>query len=214
MSKIFKNLMKWLKLRFNIPVKEKRGVEKFFDESYKKLFPGGKKQEKEEAKLIMKFSNYKLSFRESNDLLLATSFLFGIEEDKNKDRMIKYIDKKTDQKLNNEEAKVILNFIISKFYKYTITYEENSGDSIENAIVIHGALNEKEGVYAEYEYLSKKFGERGKDWKLVQQSVTDGIKGKYYDEMEIILSDGTKRTICFDITEFFRKWKIRSLDKR
>lgn len=96
---------------------KKSKLEKFFDESNKKLFPNGKKQHKEEAQKIMKLSNGKLNFDESLNLLLGTSALFSIAEDKSESRMIEYINKRVNQKLNNEEAKAILNFITSKFYK-------------------------------------------------------------------------------------------------
>jgi len=98
-------------------MKEKNILEEFYDGLNKKLFPDGKKQQKEEAKEIMKLSNGKLSFDGSFNLLLGTSALFSISEDKGEGRMIEYINKKTNQKLNNEEAKAILNFITSKFYR-------------------------------------------------------------------------------------------------
>lgn len=88
-------------------------------------------------------------------------------------------------------------------YKY-------SGDSIKNAIKIIGARNECAGIRAEYEYLSQKFGERDKDWKLGDQSCfnvynLEEKNEKIYDKMYITLSDGTKKTIYFDITEYFGK---------
>lgn len=98
-------------------MKEKIKLEKFYDKLNKKLFPGGEKQQKEEAQRIMKLSNGKLNFDESLNLLLATSALFSIAEDKSENRMVEYIIKKTNQKLNHEEAKGILDFITLKFYK-------------------------------------------------------------------------------------------------
>lgn len=95
-------------------------LEEFYDELNKKLFPNGKNQQKKEAQEIMKLSNGKLNFDESFNLLLGTTALFSVAEDKSENRMAEYINKKTNQKLNNEETKAILNFIISKFF---IKYE-------------------------------------------------------------------------------------------
>lgn len=50
-----------------------------------------------------------------------------------------------------------------------------NGESIEKAIVID-AENEVTGVLAEYEYLEKRFGKRGKDWKLNMQSLIEESK--------------------------------------
>jgi len=74
---------------------------------------------------------------------------------------------------------------------------EKSGESIEKAIIV-------ESIAAEYEYLERKFGERGKNWELDTQSLVK--KGnKYYDRIDLKLSDGTRKTIYFDITAFFGK---------
>ena len=91
-------------------------LEKFFDELNKKLFPAGTKQQNKEAQEIIKLSNDKLNFDESFNLLLGTSALFGITEDRSEDRIIEYINKKTNRKLSNEETKAIFDFITSKFF--------------------------------------------------------------------------------------------------
>lgn len=50
------------------------------------------------------------------------------------------------------------------------------GLSKENAIMIT-ASDHQEGVAQEYSYLNSKFGERNKDWKLLQQAlVQDDLK--------------------------------------
>ncbi len=82
---------------------------------------------------------------------------------------------------------------------------EKTGESIEEAIVILDASNHMEGVGAEYEYLAKKFGVQGKDWKLIRQSLMP-YGGRQYDRMEIELADKAQKTIFFDITSFFGKF--------
>ncbi|MGB9721581.1 MAG: hypothetical protein ACPL28_08900 [bacterium] len=82
---------------------------------------------------------------------------------------------------------------------------EKSGESFEDAIIILDTNNTMEGVNAEYEYLTKKFGVQGRDWRLVQQSLVP-YGGKQYDRMEIEFADRTKKTVYFDITSFFGKF--------
>jgi len=87
-----------------------------------------------------------------------------------------------------------------------IEYEGSDGSSVEKSIKVKGASSEMEGVLAEYNWLSKKFGKRGKDWEIESQSLIKKNNNKY-DEMTIKLADGTKKRIHFDVTEFYGKWK-------
>ena len=86
-----------------------------------------------------------------------------------------------------------------------ITFSDNWGSSVEDAIVIRGAESQSEGIAVEHRYLQGKYGERREDWDLlVQQLIHDG--GRSYDQMELsLLPDGFKETLYFDITDFFGK---------
>jgi hypothetical protein len=85
-----------------------------------------------------------------------------------------------------------------------IKFTGGDGSSMEKAIVIEGALNESEGVGAEYDYLDLLFGPQGSGWQLQQQSLLSD-KGRSYDEMAIV-HGGVQATYYFDITAFFGKW--------
>ena len=79
------------------------------------------------------------------------------------------------------------------------------GLSKEYAIVIT-ASDHQEGIAQEFSYLSDKFGERNKDWNLLQQAlVQDGDTNKIFDVLNIELQTGEKKEIFFDITNFFGK---------
>ncbi|NIN69415.1 MAG: hypothetical protein GTO63_32975 [Anaerolineae bacterium] len=81
-------------------------------------------------------------------------------------------------------------------------FTENTGESIEEAILIRSARNQVAGVALEYAYLKKRFGRRGEDWELDRQVLVK--RGdRHYDEMRLRFPDGTSRTIYFDITAFF-----------
>jgi hypothetical protein len=89
-------------------------------------------------------------------------------------------------------------------YKGYITFSNNNGESIDDAIIILNAQTDLEGVDAEYYYLEKRFGKKGTDWNLDQQSLMNE-DGAYYDALDISISDGRTLTIYFDITDFFDK---------
>lgn len=86
-----------------------------------------------------------------------------------------------------------------------ITFEGGPGDTVERAIVIRGAGDGRLGVEAEYQYLARELGRRGVDWQLERQSLLME-DDRHYDEMRILLSDGTRKVIYFDISDFFGKF--------
>jgi len=81
-----------------------------------------------------------------------------------------------------------------------VSYTGGDGSSFEKAVVIHGA-NELTGVDAEYDYLAQHYPgyHRGK------QSLSFHGK-RHFDVLEFTTAGGKKRTIHFDITEFFGKF--------
>jgi len=89
--------------------------------------------------------------------------------------------------------------------KPKITFKGGPGDTLKTAVVILGAPNSRVGISAEYYFLEKVFGPQNVDWKLDRQSVLRD-QGKVYDRMEIELKSGGKKTIFFDITDFFGKF--------
>jgi hypothetical protein len=84
-----------------------------------------------------------------------------------------------------------------------IIYAGGSGDSREDAIVIKNAGNHWACVSAEYLYLQQKFGERGTHWKVFMQALLKGEKP--VDWIVITLSDGTTKSIYFDVSAHFGK---------
>jgi hypothetical protein len=87
-------------------------------------------------------------------------------------------------------------------YDGYITFSDNGGRSIEDAIVIENAFAEEDGVAAEYYYLEERYGRRDVDWSMISQGLVSEEE-KFYDLMDIELADKTRIQIYFDITEFF-----------
>lgn len=88
--------------------------------------------------------------------------------------------------------------------KPKITFKGGPGDTPETAVVILGAPNSVTGISAEYNYLQQKFGRQNVDWMLARQGVLNQ-KGKVYDRTDLKMKDGSKKTVFFDISEFFGK---------
>lgn len=77
------------------------------------------------------------------------------------------------------------------------------GSSFENAIIIK-VDKTMNGVSIEYDYVSKLYGTKNVDWKLKLQGLAH--KGdKRYDVLAVVLKNGEKKSIYFDITQFFGK---------
>lgn len=83
-----------------------------------------------------------------------------------------------------------------------VNFGKKTERSLEEAISISGVKSHYDGVRAEFKYLEKKFGKRGKKWQLKRQFLVKKNK-RYYDRIELIFSDGTETIIYFDITPFF-----------
>lgn len=87
-----------------------------------------------------------------------------------------------------------------------VVYTGGDGTSIENAIVISGAGNERNGIAAEYEYITKKKGVKFVDWKPAGQS-TINKDSKKYDAVSIQnIKNNETITFYFDISDFYGKW--------
>ena len=80
------------------------------------------------------------------------------------------------------------------------TNSSQDGSSYENAIIIN-EKTEGPGVDAEYKWLKKNYP----GYKMISQSL-DHKGSKHYDLLHIQTADGEKKTIYFDITNFFGKW--------
>jgi hypothetical protein len=85
-----------------------------------------------------------------------------------------------------------------------VTFQGGPGDTAATAVIIRGAADGVAGVAAEYRYLTGKFGERNRAWRLKRQQLWQQ-NGRVYDVMHLELAEGSRRTIYFDITEFSGK---------
>lgn len=86
-----------------------------------------------------------------------------------------------------------------------IVFQGGDGGSIDDAVVIIGVSKQDEGLEAEYGFISKKYGLKGKDWRVVGQTIVKENK-KIYDMIEFeIISSSERRIYYFDVSAF--PWK-------
>jgi tetratricopeptide (TPR) repeat protein len=86
-----------------------------------------------------------------------------------------------------------------------ISFSDNSGESMEDAIVIMNARTDLDGVGSEYYYLEKRFGTDAVDRDRISQYLVEDEEGRSYDVLEVHLTSGETATIYFDITDFYGK---------
>lgn len=89
-----------------------------------------------------------------------------------------------------------------------VSYSGGDGESIEEAVIISGVENQSEGMDAEYAYLSRSYGEKNREWRIVNQTLVQE-KNKVYDVIEIqrIMSK-ENRIHYFDVSAF--PWKKKT----
>lgn len=83
------------------------------------------------------------------------------------------------------------------------SYSGGDGSTPAQAVVIQDVRSNRDGIRAEYEYLRRIYGERGKDWQLEGQSVFEREDGRQLDKMTVTTATGESETIYFDVSEFF-----------
>ena len=86
----------------------------------------------------------------------------------------------------------------------TLVVTGGPGDSPQTAIVIKKTPRGLSAGAAEHMLLQKWFGERGTAWTLTRQELLQS-ESKTYDVYEVVLKDGSKRSLYFDITDWLAR---------
>ena len=81
-------------------------------------------------------------------------------------------------------------------------YGGGNGQSEEEAVVIR-TTSSSIGVPAEYAWLEKQYGLRDSDWSINLRMHGPDATGRIHEKFHIKLTDGTEKTIYFDISSFF-----------
>ncbi|MEJ2704036.1 MAG: hypothetical protein P8Z79_16485 [Sedimentisphaerales bacterium] len=86
-----------------------------------------------------------------------------------------------------------------------IVFEGGDGLSMDEAVIIRNALDTTVGIQAENYFISRKLGERNKDWFKEGQVLATGKKGRRFDVITVRTKLNERIEFCFDITDFFGK---------
>jgi hypothetical protein len=86
----------------------------------------------------------------------------------------------------------------------TLVVTGGPGDSQQTAIVIKKTPRGLSAAGAEHMLLEKWFGKRGTAWTLTRQELVQA-GGKTYDVYDVLLGDGSPRTLYFDVTEWLNR---------
>jgi hypothetical protein len=87
-----------------------------------------------------------------------------------------------------------------------LTFKGGSGDSPATAVIIAGAPDYVAVVDGEYLYLGKKFGQLGRDWRVVKKEVYQH-EAEVYDVITIEFPHDVRQQVFFDISKYFNKPK-------
>lgn len=83
-------------------------------------------------------------------------------------------------------------------------YEGGDGSTVESAVIVRGARSDLEGTAATFLWMRQNVGTKDDAWRLVTHATRrEGLRE--IDTFDVILRDGTQRSIHFDVTESFGK---------
>lgn len=78
------------------------------------------------------------------------------------------------------------------------------GDSLQRAIVIKKTPKGLSAAGAEMMLLAQRYGERNKAWTLKKQDLVRA-DSKVYDTYQVVLTDGSERSVYFEISEWLAR---------
>ena len=81
-----------------------------------------------------------------------------------------------------------------------VTFAGGDGGSVAEAILVEGAPSDPAGIAAEYQWLH----DHVPGFRLERQALFHA-GGRQYDQLDGAMPNGERRSVFFDITEFFGK---------
>jgi hypothetical protein len=156
------------------------------------------------------FGSFPISKNEINEIKNQAGAI--VKDFNNFDDVVKYIlnidyreNRFYDPSRVLDKLNGILDLFISKKSSSLNTdlFMGGDGATKESAIIIN-AIYTTVGIQAELEYIESLYGEKGRDWELKKQALISE-NTRSYDLIKITLSNGSQKTIYFDITNFYGK---------
>lgn len=181
---------------------QREQLEASFKQVFEAAFPLGNAQLESETDRLHFELRGRLSRDDAKKLLMRVKALLVMNSERDPSYLADYVRRTTNGQLAGDEARLTAEFVRS--LAIGATKQAGSGTSVDDPVVIE-AETTIPGIRAEYAWLEQHFGKRDRDWTLVMRS--HGPRGdRTIETMQIELKDGSKRTIHFDITNFFGKF--------
>lgn len=172
-----------------------------FSKLHAAAFPGGETQLEQESNQLHDLLDRKISRSDAKQLLLRTKCLLLIANDTSENRVVRSILGSTKGRLKPADAKCVYQFLVGISDEL---YSGGNGVSEEDAVVIN-TTSSIIGIDAEYKWIENRYGFARTDWTIHKRFHKASNDGHYYETFEIILSDGRKIPITFEISSFFGK---------
>lgn len=167
----------------------------------KKVFPEGISDIQRHAKAVRAIFHNKLTVEESERFVQSSKTLVFIAKDKTAERIVPSLMNRASNKVTDAEA--------YEAYIYLseggLSYSGGDGLSKDTPVVI-SAMTSAVGIPAEYAYIEKTFGKENEDWTLELRMHGKNPTGRVYEIFSLVLKDGRKVSVHFDITSFFGKF--------
>lgn len=85
-----------------------------------------------------------------------------------------------------------------------MSYEGGDGSTPDDAIIVRGAGSDLEGVAATFGWMHEHLGAKDEGWRLLTHS-TGSHGERQIDTFDVVVREGGRRRIYFDVSESFGK---------
>jgi hypothetical protein len=144
----------------------------------------------------------KIELANLRQIVVATKVLVALTPvtDREEQQFVSSIQVRSNGLLTREQAQQVYYTLFGDPSKL---YSGGSGLSKEDPVIISTDTTTK-GIHAEYAWFRKHCGKKDVDWTLVMRS-HGPFGARYLETFEIKVSDGSTKSVVFDITSFFGK---------
>ncbi len=214
--------------------KDKFSANKAFKAMAKTIFPDGEKQIRAETEQLFLLLDQKVSMDEARGILThgKSRVFLGLSEALHRNPsadteaiLIESIKNRAGGMLTQEDAKMVYAFILSSMIPKKSTKTPIIGESAkttENPVffgqaivddILHrpdevvkiDAKTTMQGITMEYAWIEKRYGEKGKNWDVLNRVHGNSDDGNAYEIFTIKTKKDGDKIIAFDISSFYGK---------
>lgn len=170
------------------------------------VFPNGQSDVEHDAQAIRSIFGNKLTAEQATRFVTAAKVLIRIAENKSPERIVPSLMRRAGKRVTEAEAEAAYVYLIG----CGLSYFGGDGSTAERAVVI-SAPESAVGIRAEQAYLAKQCGRIDKDWRIALRATSIAPAGRTIETISIVLKDGSRRNVYFDVTASSNGSEGRSL---